>query len=102
MLKVDTNGIVWSSEEKNPTKLSRFKDKLVKKFLQIQINSFFNIFKKKDNLINIEREKEQEEARLIRDDLIPNSLEYFLNKRMNEDNDDSSSLDEYILNKNFI
>ena len=81
LIKVEGCDINWKSEEKNPkikktVKIVKKKKSKEKQIITKEIDSFFDIFseKIKDNLPN-----EDQQARFLKEDFLPNSLEYYLN-----------------------
>lgn len=81
VVSVDKTEIQWK-ENKDPTIISKKKkkkatkknDKPEVKIVVEDCESFFNIFKKMDNM-----DEAKELVEFFKDDLIPNSMEYYLN-----------------------
>ena len=70
--------INWKSDDKNPTLKTTIKrKKKTKEIITKDVDSFFNIFKRKDKEENLE--KELVEANFFRNDFLQNMLEYYLN-----------------------
>ena len=70
--------IKWKSDDKNPTLKTTIKrKKKTKEIITKDVDSFFNIFKRKDKEENLE--KELVEANFFRNDFLQNMLEYYLN-----------------------
>lgn len=81
LINVEGCEINWKSEDKNPTikktvKFIKKKKSKEKQIITKEIESFFDIFSKKikDNLSN-----EEQQAKFLKEDFLPNSLEYYLN-----------------------
>jgi hypothetical protein len=80
VISVDKTEIQWK-ENKDPTIVTKKKKKKGKKNEKPEIKivvedceSFFTIFKKMDNM-----DEAKELVEFFKDDLIPNSMEYYLN-----------------------
>ena len=81
LINVEGCEINWKNEDKNPTikktvKFIKKKKSKEKQIITKEIESFFDIFSKKikDNLSN-----EEQQAKFLKEDFLPNSLEYYLN-----------------------
>ena len=81
LINVEGCEINWKSEDKNPTikktvKFIKKKKSKEKQIITKEIESFFDIFSKKikENLPN-----EEHQAKFLKEDFLPNSLEYYLN-----------------------
>ena len=76
-MKCDYCDIKWVDDESNPTKKIKKKVKSGRKNQTVvqDIDSFFNMFyKNKTNLL-----MDDSEARFLKEDFMPNLLEYYLN-----------------------
>ena len=101
LINVEGCEINWKSEDKNPTikktvKFIKKKKSKEKQIITKEIESFFDIFSKKikDNLPN-----EEQQAKFIKEDFLPNSLEYYLNLFVFEEDHSNCDCDKHI---NFI
>ena len=81
LINVEGSEINWKNEDKNPTikkivKVIKKKKSKEKQIITKEIESFFDIFSKKikENLPN-----EEHQAKFLKEDFLPNSLEYYLN-----------------------
>ena len=77
LMKSDFCEIKWTDDESNPTKKIKKKKKAGKKNQTIvqQADSFFNMFyETRTNLL-----MDDAEARFLKEDFLPNMLEYYLN-----------------------
>jgi hypothetical protein len=96
LIKIESSTINWNSNEVNPTKMLKKTQKKSNFFLILEgkkdkettsqwedVESFFSIFKNENNLEDPDAEadvqNEEEEADVIKDDLLPNALSYYLN-----------------------
>ncbi len=97
LINVEGSEIIWKDEDKNPTikttvKIIKKKKTKEKQIITKEIESFFDIFSKKikDNLPN-----EEQQAKFIKEDFLPNSLEYYLNLFVFEEDHSNCDCDKH-------
>ena len=102
LINVEGSEINWKNEDKNPTikktvKVIKKKKSKEKQIITKEIESFFDIFSKKikDNLSN-----EEQQAKFLKEDFLPNSLEYYLNIFVFEEDHSNCDCDKHDNKKN--
>ena len=102
LINVEGSEINWKNEDKNPTikktvKVIKKKKSKEKQIITKEIESFFDIFSKKikENLPN-----EEHQAKFLKEDFLPNSLEYYLNIFVFEEDHCNCDCDKHEHKKN--